>query len=541
MGCGGIKMQATYVSANSFTVVGDRTSEFTEGRRLKADMGIDGIGYLTVASSSFAANTTVVTKESQLTANLTEVLYGVVQPGVTGSLPDHTHGSDEGDGGYIRMETTLSGLDGTPNDYGTSGYFLQSTGAGTQWASPSAVISGGLNFTDLNDTPSDYGVSGNILQSTGSGIEWTSFSQPTSSGVPSLISEDTTLYLSVSGSDTLGDGSLGDPWQTFNTAWDYLKDKIIQTDKTVTIQYLDGTHVVGSTISSYPHPNGSQITIAGETVLERNITSVQSSSGGAGAYSIVFNVDSVADIDVGDYVVVTSDAAGGSNPDYACGCHEITNVDGVNTRITVLSKHQSGVPSGAVTASILIFKTILDCLSNGIYVNEGNTINIKDIVLVNSLLTGNGLYARNNSTISCTAPIGISGFGSAVYADAGAVINFTGCGASGGGGHRLMAIYAGIIYAQYSVLTGAGAHGALAYYNSTISANYTVATGNTGSGLYSGYNSHIHAADSTSTGNGDYGWRSAYNAGVRRTGAVTGGNNGSGYNILESTGGYVQT
>jgi len=95
-------MQATYVAANEFTVSTDRTVEFISGRRIKADCAGDGIKYCTVQSSNYSdPNTTVIIKESELTSNLTTVLYGIVEPRLSGSLPDHQHTRLEGSGGIL--------------------------------------------------------------------------------------------------------------------------------------------------------------------------------------------------------------------------------------------------------------------------------------------------------------------------------------------------------------------------------------------------------------------------------------------------------
>lgn len=92
-------MQATYISSSSFSISGDHVLEFVEDRRIRTDCGVDGIEYCTILGSSYSdPNTTVVTKESELTSNLTAVLYGIVEPGVYGSLPDHSHDGSEGSG-----------------------------------------------------------------------------------------------------------------------------------------------------------------------------------------------------------------------------------------------------------------------------------------------------------------------------------------------------------------------------------------------------------------------------------------------------------
>jgi hypothetical protein len=99
----GGKMDATYVSSNTFTVDGNRTLEFTQGRRLKLTLS-SGDVYCTVSGSTYSGGTdktSVTTYESELTATLSVVLYGVVNSGEYGSLPDHTHDGSEGSGGTI--------------------------------------------------------------------------------------------------------------------------------------------------------------------------------------------------------------------------------------------------------------------------------------------------------------------------------------------------------------------------------------------------------------------------------------------------------
>jgi len=102
-------MDATFSGSNIFTVANDRTAEFVTGRRIKADCVGDGYVYASVVSSSYIdPNTVVVIDEDELTSNLIAVLYGVVEPGAVGSLPDHAHDESEGSGGEI----TVSEIDG---------------------------------------------------------------------------------------------------------------------------------------------------------------------------------------------------------------------------------------------------------------------------------------------------------------------------------------------------------------------------------------------------------------------------------------------
>lgn len=82
-------MTASYSSAYVFTVVGDYTTVFVPGRRLKAYCGVDGYKYVTILSSSYGSPNTTINLETdtsnQLTANLQTVSWAVVKPGLTGN------------------------------------------------------------------------------------------------------------------------------------------------------------------------------------------------------------------------------------------------------------------------------------------------------------------------------------------------------------------------------------------------------------------------------------------------------------------------
>ncbi|MFA5396231.1 MAG: hypothetical protein WC346_09515, partial [Methanogenium sp.] len=93
---------ASYLDTNTFTISGteDWTTDFHSGRRVKCDCGINGYKYGTISGSSYSTNTTVVIypdSGNELTSNLTEVWFGIVG-NTNGSLPNHTHLSDDGMG-----------------------------------------------------------------------------------------------------------------------------------------------------------------------------------------------------------------------------------------------------------------------------------------------------------------------------------------------------------------------------------------------------------------------------------------------------------
>ena len=109
-------MDAIYISSNTFTVDGDKSTEFNTGRRLKATLS-SGDVFCTISGSAYSGvtdKTAVGTYEDELNATLESVLYGVVAPGVCGSLPDHDHTGSEGSGGGL----TISGGSGGTLDHG---------------------------------------------------------------------------------------------------------------------------------------------------------------------------------------------------------------------------------------------------------------------------------------------------------------------------------------------------------------------------------------------------------------------------------------
>lgn len=81
---------ATYVDADTFTVVGDKTTNFVVDRALRCNCGVDGYKRVFVSSSSYSdPNTTIdlSANSDDLTANLASVEWSIVEPGATGNIP----------------------------------------------------------------------------------------------------------------------------------------------------------------------------------------------------------------------------------------------------------------------------------------------------------------------------------------------------------------------------------------------------------------------------------------------------------------------
>jgi len=87
-------MEATYISSNRFSVSGDQSEKFIQGRKVKADCGVDGFKYVGVLTSSYNIGdnlTTVDIYDNILTINLSGVEIGLITPGPAGTLPFHNH------------------------------------------------------------------------------------------------------------------------------------------------------------------------------------------------------------------------------------------------------------------------------------------------------------------------------------------------------------------------------------------------------------------------------------------------------------------
>jgi hypothetical protein len=249
-------MIATYISANSFKVSGNKTGEFVVDRRIKADCGDDGEVIATIVSSSYngtSSETTVVIDETGLTSNLIGVLYGVVAPGATGSMPIHPHDGSEGSGGSVGGggSSTFLGLTDTPSSF-DDGKYLKSTVSGTEWA----TVSGGAAPGDYVE----YDFGSRTISGTGDihcNDIYTSSGTVYIGGLKLSSPDGTNLYLNdtqtaISGSDG-ADGADGNTWTVAsgtpvgvaNTVGDmYLDDSNYDIYQATS---LSGTVVYGTT------------------------------------------------------------------------------------------------------------------------------------------------------------------------------------------------------------------------------------------------------------------------------------------------------
>jgi hypothetical protein len=310
---------------------------------------------------------------------------------------------------------------------GTSGTSGISGTSGTSGISGTSGTSGATGSTGTSGTSGSSGVSG-------------------SSGLtPYLLVADTTYYLSPTGSDSTGDGSVGNPWFSLNKAFEYLADRIIAADAQITIQLANGTYQY-STAQVCNHVNGKQIRIIGQNsyslTMSAIVTGYSASINTSNVVTAVItvndasNITASASVTSGDYVLIKNcfitpgdpdDFIGRSNPLLLNGIFKVTAKVGNN--ITVQSTMRGGIygstfyssltiPTGSYQASVTVLKSVILTTSDnaGILVRGGFTLGdiatnyfgIDKLAIVAQTYTSNTDTDMNEDLNAYLGPIGIA-------------------------------------------------------------------------------------------------------------------------------------
>lgn len=362
------------------------------------------------------------------------------------------------------------------------------------------------------------------------------------------ISSDTTLYVATYGNDTTGQGTSGSPWATIPKALDYLKDKWINDDVTVTIQLTYGTFTYTSPIV-IDHPCGSRILIRG---ADKNVNIATDIDTGYSPDTFSITTQNALPNTYSRGVLIRPYSASGTNPLMTAGFWRaasninLYSIDVYHTlKSDVLSHPQNA------TADITVLSTMLQFNGcNGIVVEAGKSINLENLC-INGDSTSNtvGVFAGNHNpsttgagvyytipggTIKCAyGSVGVNDFSVGFCAAGGGSINADGCGASNCGYgiwayqgsvsalsgvfsgctlDGLHATHGGSIYANYSYAVGNAGCGYKAVYSSSLSAAYGHTIYNLLHGIYAEHNSSIYASYSAVSNNINYGVYSRYSS-----------------------------
>jgi len=307
--------------------------------------------------------------------------------------------------------------------------------------------------------------------------------------LPQLITADTTVTLRSSGGD----------YTTLTNLLAAIKNVIVAPGHTLTVEIDDGTWSAPVTIKDTDFLTPNRIIFSGRNTYSKTLSSIQSSSGSTGNWSLTLNLNNVTNIVVGDYAHIIT-ASGGVNPVFVCGAHEITGVDGVNNRITVTSKNlYTSAPSGAVVGTITIIKSVLSFAGFSGFESNGGLgfASLKNMIVKgDGTASTYGLYAHDlgklfADPVGTDFKIGVTGFPQAAYAMNGGLINaryacFVGIGAAQ---HVVIADNNSSIDIRNAVIIG-GNYATYAYRRSFIDFTSGTACGNYTSGANT---THLYA------------------------------------------------
>ncbi|WP_300163382.1 hypothetical protein [Solidesulfovibrio sp.] len=413
-------MNASFLGTNAFAVGGDRTDALQPGVRVLADCGADGARYATVSAASFDAGAdrttaTLAMDADGLTANLAAVLHGNDVPA---SLPNHGH-AGPADGGAV-AHGALSGV-GT-HSHAAIDAFMAGKGVAFGLATLDAntlVVQNPANATatpggtrivvsDPSGTVDSWvsdattSVKGKVQLATATETVAGSLAAKavTPAGLAAsakgLLSANTTIYVATTGSDATGDGSSSAPFASIAQALASIKNKLIASGVTMTIQVADGTYSVSSTIN-IDHPDADKIQIRGNTAAE---TKVALSAIDATARTITVagnyfsNADAPKNIAVGDVIGLT-----GSSTSELNGAYVVSGVsyDGANTIITCSSETFT---SSAVGGGNIIIKP-----SNRVVLNVSGGVNGFTVNRCVKNITGITLRSGGGSSFGVYFPV----------------------------------------------------------------------------------------------------------------------------------------
>lgn len=285
---------------------------------------------------------------------------------------------------------------------------------------------------------------------------------------------------------------------------------------------------------------GNIFTVKGATPITHSLSSIVSSSGSAGSYSVVLQLDDVTGITASQDYIIIGNASGGTNPTYMDGVFPVTAVDTGSNQITVTSLSQaSSAPSGSVTATVTDIPTVLHWTgTSAIQIFGQSALALQNIVIVGDGTTGQwcvddedvsrlylpgfvgmyncgngGMQVNFNSQVNSgtSVVIAASGGRDPVYAWAGGQIQIV-------GGSTLVA------------MGGTGSTGTTDANVRATQGGYVnvgtngVASGGLADGMFADNASHIFAENSFSTGNAKWGYHTYRGSYIDTIGATASGN-----------------
>jgi hypothetical protein len=250
------------------------------------------------------------------------------------------------------------------------------------------------------------------------------FYEPTTasdSGMSEMIVTNTRFYVTLTGNDATGNGSLLAPWRTLKHAMTALQSCWISSAATVTIELGDGYHN-HTELVDIGHPCGARIVITGNNCYS-TFTSVFNGNLSVdvepyhSTYHAVFTLLSVANIAVGDYLCLTTTSIQAMAAYMGCFRVEDVNLSTNQVKISIRRATATMPGAQAVVMDVKVIKTVMYFSTEiGILIDKGNTIGaIRNIAIVGNsavptTIGAGALSVWNSSTVRIGGAFGVHGF-----------------------------------------------------------------------------------------------------------------------------------
>lgn len=237
------------------------------------------------------------------------------------------------------------------------------------------------------------------------------------------IVTDTRFYVTLTGSDTSGAGTLLSPWATLTHAMQVLQSYWIASSATVTIELGDGYHAYSNLIN-LGHPCGSRIVITGKNCYEKTVSSLvgcveDSHDAYFSVYRCVFTLVDVTDIAANDFLCLTKVTSGQGAMQAYLGGHRVESVNTTLNQVTlIIRRATTNMPTSTVcTITAKVIKTVVLFNSEiGLFLDEGNSIGaIRDIVIAGNnvapqTIGAGGISVWNGATARLGGTLVVGGF-----------------------------------------------------------------------------------------------------------------------------------
>jgi len=285
-----------------------------------------------------------------------------------------------------------------------------------QWNNSGAL--GGISGATSNGTLVQFAP--NALSLSGSTSGSSLLNAPaTGGGTAALPQGSGALAYTITGTNTYSIAASGGNFTSVNALLTFLSTQTIAPGATINAALACGQTFTSSAPIQILAKYGTYIQISGCAHLNNTVTSIVSSSGSAGAYSLVLQMgSSVSGITANNDYVNIHGASGGTNPNCLNGNFPVTATNAGSSQITVTLPSQC-LPSGSVSATVEDLPSVLAFSGNsdGVDVwNGGDAIQLQDVefIATSGTSTGAALSIQDVGRVYYNGDIGVYGFATGI-------------------------------------------------------------------------------------------------------------------------------